>query len=98
MADDYSRMLAKDPDDVPTYGVLGAAPSILANRVSWYYDLHGPSIHVDTACSSSMVAVDLACQSIINGDSSMVRSTQGMVETYFPNISIGLILVLLTSV
>lgn len=69
--DDYSRMLAKDPDRYPRGTIMGTAPSILANRLSWYFDLVGPSMHVDTACSSSLVALDLACQSLRNGDASM---------------------------
>ncbi|KAK7713252.1 Type I Iterative PKS [Diaporthe eres] len=69
--DDYTRMLAKDPDRYPRTTIMGTAPSILANRLSWYFDLAGPSMHVDTACSSSLVALDLACQSLRNGDASM---------------------------
>lgn len=69
--DDYTRMLAKDPDLYPRTTIMGTAPSILANRLSWYFDLSGPSMHVDTACSSSLVALDLACQSLKNGDAAM---------------------------
>ncbi|KAK3937139.1 hypothetical protein QBC46DRAFT_294875 [Diplogelasinospora grovesii] len=68
MSDDYSRMMAKDAETIPKLAITGSALSILPNRVSWYFDLCGPSVHVDTACSSSMVALDLACQSLYNGD------------------------------
>ncbi|CAJ2500643.1 Uu.00g034960.m01.CDS01 [Anthostomella pinea] len=61
-SDDYARVVGKDPDNFPQTVVTGTALSILANRVSWYFDLRGPSVHLDTACSSSLVAVDLACQ------------------------------------
>ncbi|KAH9897410.1 fatty acid synthase S-acetyltransferase [Xylariomycetidae sp. FL2044] len=74
-SDDYSRMLSKDPDNFPQTAVTGTAFSILANRVSWYFDLLGPSVAVDTACSSSLVAVDLACQSIRDGACSMALVT-----------------------
>ncbi len=40
----------------------------IANRVSAFLDLHGPSMAVDTACSSSLSAIHLACQSIRSGD------------------------------
>lgn len=72
MSDDYTRMLSKDPDVFPRMAVTGIALSILPNRISWYFDWRGPSVHIDTACSSSMTAVDLACQSLRSGDSTMV--------------------------
>ncbi|KAI0010005.1 hypothetical protein F4779DRAFT_331916 [Xylariaceae sp. FL0662B] len=69
-SDDYHRMTIKDPESTsPT--MTGSALSLLANRVSWHFDLLGPSIHIDTACSSSLTALDMACQSLRSGDSSM---------------------------
>lgn len=62
MVDDYNKFISKDPDTMPQMTATGTAHSIMANRISWFFDLQGPSLHVDTACSSSMVAVDLACQ------------------------------------
>ncbi|MFF3781142.1 SDR family NAD(P)-dependent oxidoreductase [Streptomyces sp. NPDC001933] len=41
----------------------------LANRVSYWLDLHGPSMPVDTACASSLSAVHLACESLDRGES-----------------------------
>ncbi len=46
----------------------GNDPSFLATRVSYELDLVGPSMNVQTACSSSIVAVHLACQSLLNGE------------------------------
>ncbi|KAH9905928.1 hypothetical protein F4778DRAFT_779319 [Xylariomycetidae sp. FL2044] len=71
MSDEYLRMYSMDPETIPPQGIMGTVPSILANRVSWYFDLLGPSVTIDTACSGSMVAVDLAIQSLRRGDSSM---------------------------
>ncbi|XXH03853.1 hypothetical protein Hte_010259 [Hypoxylon texense] len=71
MNEDYLRIFSKDPDEAPTNAATGTSPSILANRLSWYFDLKGPSVQLNTACSSSMVAVDLACQALRSGQSSM---------------------------
>ena len=53
------------------YSATGSAFSIAANRISYCFDLRGPSIAVDTACSSALSACHLACQSLWSGDSSM---------------------------
>ncbi|MFJ4433618.1 SDR family NAD(P)-dependent oxidoreductase [Pseudomonas sp. NPDC089395] len=46
----------------------GNTMSIAANRLSFFYDLRGPSMAIDTACSSSLVAFHQACQAILCGD------------------------------
>lgn len=50
------------------YCATGAAPSIQANRLSFAFDLSGPSIYLDTACSGGLTAVHLARNSIMAGD------------------------------
>jgi len=72
MESDYHRTVSKDPDDAPVNTATGVSVSILANRLSWYFDLKGPSIQLNTACSSSMIAIDLGCQSLRSGQSSTV--------------------------
>ncbi|MFF4407200.1 SDR family NAD(P)-dependent oxidoreductase [Streptomyces sp. NPDC001404] len=47
---------------------LSGNPSSIANRVSYFFDLHGPSMAVDTMCSSSLTALHLACQSLLNAE------------------------------
>jgi acyl transferase domain-containing protein/acyl-CoA synthetase (AMP-forming)/AMP-acid ligase II/surfactin synthase thioesterase subunit/acyl carrier protein len=55
-------------DSFNAYSGLGNANSIAANRLSYFYDLKGPSIAIDTACSSSLTAFHLGAQAILNGE------------------------------
>ncbi|HUG34351.1 MAG TPA: beta-ketoacyl synthase N-terminal-like domain-containing protein, partial [Anaerolineales bacterium] len=66
---DYSRLQFNDPEMIDAYAGTGNAHSIAANRLSYVFDLRGPSMAVDTACSSSLVSVHLACQSLRSGES-----------------------------
>ena len=74
---DYTDMLVRDPDSIPMYQCTNAGQSraITANRVSYFFDLKGPSVTVDTACSGSLVAFHLACQSIRTGDAKMALAS-----------------------
>jgi len=65
---DYAYRMSEDLDVVDASMATGNAPSIAANRLSYFYDLHGPSIAMDTACSSSMVAFHQACRAIASGE------------------------------
>jgi acyl transferase domain-containing protein len=56
---------------IDAYTTLGGMLCIAANRISYFFNLVGPSLAVDSACSSSLVAVDLACRSIWNGQSEL---------------------------
>ena len=71
-SNDYTLLLTKDVEKLPRYAATGNAPSMLANRISWFFDLTGASVNLDSACSSSAMAVDLGCQSLWNHESSMV--------------------------
>ena len=46
----------------------GTSRSFLANRISHFFGLTGPSMTVDTACASSLTALHLACRSLIEGE------------------------------
>ena len=58
-------------EHVDAYCGTGNALSIAANRVSYVFDLHGPSLAVDTACSSALVSLHYAVQSLRNRDCDM---------------------------
>jgi zearalenone synthase (highly reducing iterative type I polyketide synthase) len=66
---DYHEMLMRDAETAPLYAGTGTGFSLLSNRVSWFYDLRGPSMTLDTACSSSLVGLHLACQGLRSGES-----------------------------
>lgn len=68
---DYSDDTQRDLNELHPYSSTGCGKSMLSNRVSWFYDLRGPSFTIDTACSSSMYAFHLACQSIRLGETDM---------------------------
>lgn len=66
-----------------------STPWTIANRVSYFFDLQGPSIPVDTACSSGLTALHLACESLKRGESHMAIA--GGVNLYLhPSKYIGM--------
>ncbi|KAL1865521.1 Type I Iterative PKS [Diaporthe australafricana] len=65
---DHWMIQSRDWDFPRPYAFTGAGTSILANRISYIFNLSGPSLTVDTACSSSMYALHLAMNAIRAGD------------------------------
>lgn len=55
MSADFTDMIGRDTETFPTYFATGTARSILSNRLSYFFDWHGPSMTIDTACSSSLI-------------------------------------------
>jgi acyl transferase domain-containing protein len=70
-ARDYDRMMYKDTEDLGKYHMTGIGEALLSNRISYVFDLKGPSMTIDTGCSGSMVALHNACRSIENRESSL---------------------------
>jgi len=63
----YGRLLAQAGEGVEGYSMTGLAPSLGPNRISFQFDLHGPSVAVETACSSALVAIHRAAEAIRGG-------------------------------
>ncbi|KUL86372.1 hypothetical protein ZTR_08618 [Talaromyces verruculosus] len=65
---DYNIMQSKDSDYLHRLAATGSGTSIMSNRISHVFDLHGPSFTLDTACSSTIYALHQAVTAIKNGD------------------------------
>ncbi|KAI1321366.1 lovastatin nonaketide synthase [Xylariaceae sp. FL0255] len=81
---DYLSILQQDHDVEQRHAALGVAPSLLANRISWFYNFKGTSTNLDSACSSSLLALHVACQDLRAGNSSMAL-VGGANMVYHPN-------------
>ena len=55
-------MQGRDPEDRPASITVGVGRAILANRLSHFLNVKGPSMTIDTACSGSLVGLDVACR------------------------------------
>ena len=69
-SNDYAWRRSDDMSSADAYFMTGSTASIASNRISYVFDLRGPSMSVDTACSSSLVALHQACHAIWNGEAS----------------------------
>jgi acyl transferase domain-containing protein/acyl-CoA synthetase (AMP-forming)/AMP-acid ligase II/acyl carrier protein len=61
----------KENAEIEPYSGTGNALSIIANRLSYFFNLKGPSMSIDTACSSSLVALHQACRSLEHHETNM---------------------------
>ncbi|KAJ5957961.1 Acyl transferase/acyl hydrolase/lysophospholipase [Penicillium vulpinum] len=66
--EDWLQMSAKENQHAGGYIMTGHGDLMLANRVSFEYDLKGPSLVVKTGCSASLVGLHEACRAIQYGD------------------------------
>lgn len=80
---DFDQMTGADVYSVAPYAATGGGATMLSNRVSWFYNLKGPSLSVDTACSSGITALHIACQSIKQGDATTVSRTPSLAYLYY---------------
>ncbi|XP_061777612.1 phenolphthiocerol synthesis polyketide synthase type I Pks15/1 [Nerophis ophidion] len=68
---DYEMLRSNRADTISHYNATGTATSIAANRISFVFNLTGPSFAMDSACSSSLVAVHIACLALKQADCEM---------------------------
>ncbi|HXA88000.1 MAG TPA: beta-ketoacyl synthase N-terminal-like domain-containing protein [Mycobacterium sp.] len=96
MNDDYAFLTVAADDNVDHYSFAGISRGMIANRISFAFGLHGPSMTVDSGQSSSLVAVHLACESLWTGASPLaiaggvhlnLASETAMLETEFGALS-----------
>ncbi|KAA8565524.1 hypothetical protein EYC84_009381 [Monilinia fructicola] len=59
---DYADMQNRDPEDRSAGFTVGVDRAIMANRLSHFLNIKGPSMTIDTACSGSLVGLDVACR------------------------------------
>ncbi|NXX35212.1 FAS synthase, partial [Nicator chloris] len=62
-----AEALSQDPEELLGYSMTGCQRAMLANRISYFFDLKGPSLTVDTACSSSLIGLENAYKAIRHG-------------------------------
>ncbi|KAL1968658.1 hypothetical protein VTN77DRAFT_1484 [Rasamsonia byssochlamydoides] len=88
-ANDHFIASNQDLEMKMKYKGIGTSHAMLANRVSWFFDLQDTSLAVDTACSSGLVALHLACQDLKAGESEMAI-VSGVNVIGFPTSSLAL--------
>jgi acyl transferase domain-containing protein/thioesterase domain-containing protein len=87
--DDYARVsLASNPENIEAFTSLGISKSVAVGRISHTFGFQGPAVSLDTSCSSSLLAIHLACQSLLQGESDLAVAG-GVNLILAPDVSIG---------
>lgn len=99
MTDDYAALTLRDlADNLDHHTFTGISRAMIANRISYAFGLHGPSMTVDSGQSSSLVAVHLGCESVATGQSALaiaggvhlnLADEIGMLEREFGAVSVS---------
>ncbi|XP_021371585.1 uncharacterized protein LOC110462085 isoform X2 [Mizuhopecten yessoensis] len=89
MNDDYKGGTGTDLKTMNNYSLTGTSPSIASARVSYTYNLLGPSITLDTACSSALVAIHIGSQALKTGECNAVICG-GVNSILYPDIFVPL--------
>lgn len=85
---DYQNLALSDPSVTHPYAITGNSSSIIANRVSYFFDFRGPSVTVDTACSSSLVAAHQGVKALRAGEAD-VAVVGGVNALITPLVTVG---------
>lgn len=75
MTADYNDTVTRDHNSMPTYFATGTSRAIISNRISYFFDWHGPSMTIDTACSSSLIAVHQSVKALRTGEARVAVAT-----------------------
>jgi acyl transferase domain-containing protein/acyl-CoA synthetase (AMP-forming)/AMP-acid ligase II len=86
---DFAALFKGDLRQIDAEYSTGSSPSLVANRVSYVLDLHGASETVDSACSSTLVALQHACQSLLQQDTDLAI-VGGVSAVLAPEVGISL--------
>lgn len=89
MWNDYFKLQSMNYSQINGYSLTGNAFAFAPNRISYVFDLKGPSLAIDTACASSLTSVHYACQSLWMGEADMALAG-GVNLMLSPDISIML--------
>lgn len=89
MGSEYDWLQARDLRLVNAYSPTGSAQCVIANRLSYAFDLTGPSMTLDSACSSSLVAIATACRSLWSGESDQAVAG-GVAVMVHPGPTVGM--------
>ncbi|GAB1320914.1 Type I Iterative PKS [Madurella fahalii] len=65
---EYAHQVAEDLLKTSAFTATGIAGCMFANRLSYFFDIHGPSVAIEAACASSAYATHQACNALRNGE------------------------------
>ncbi|NEQ95268.1 MAG: acyltransferase domain-containing protein [Cyanothece sp. SIO2G6] len=68
---DYDELQEQQSKSIEGHIATGTYTCIIPNRISYFFDFHGPSVPIDTACSSSLVALHQAVHALERGECEM---------------------------
>lgn len=71
MWNDYAKLAARDYSRIEGYHATANSFAHSANRISYFFNLNGPSVAIDLQCASSLAAVHMACNSIWDGEAGL---------------------------